>query len=61
MPRLLVNFESQLIKEINVGSRPLAIGRAPDSDCSHRQFSCVGSHAVCTSKAIFSCWKISAA
>ena len=32
MARLLLKFESQLIKEIPIGSRRLTIGRAPDSD-----------------------------
>lgn len=32
MPRLLLKFESQLLREIPVGTRPLTIGRAPDSD-----------------------------
>jgi len=32
MPRLLLKFESQLLREIPIGTRPLTIGRAPDSD-----------------------------
>ena len=32
MARLLLKFESQILREIPVGSRPLTIGRAPDND-----------------------------
>jgi pSer/pThr/pTyr-binding forkhead associated (FHA) protein len=32
MPRLLLKFESQILREIPIGTRPLTIGRAPDSD-----------------------------
>lgn len=32
MPRLLLKFESRLLREIPIGARPLTIGRAPDSD-----------------------------
>jgi pSer/pThr/pTyr-binding forkhead associated (FHA) protein len=32
MPRLLLKFDSRILREIPVGSRPLTIGRAPDND-----------------------------
>ena len=32
MPRLLLKFDSQTLREISIGSRPLTIGRAPDND-----------------------------
>jgi hypothetical protein len=32
MTRLLLKFDSQILREIPIGSRPLTIGRAPDND-----------------------------
>ena len=32
MPRLLLKFDSRILREIPIGSRPLTIGRAPDND-----------------------------
>jgi predicted component of type VI protein secretion system len=32
MARLVLKFESQVLREIPIGSRPLTIGRAPDND-----------------------------
>jgi pSer/pThr/pTyr-binding forkhead associated (FHA) protein len=32
MARLVVKFESQVLREVPIGARPLTIGRAPDND-----------------------------
>lgn len=32
MPKLSLMFESKIVKEVPVGSRPITIGRAPDND-----------------------------
>lgn len=32
MARLLLKFESEILREIPIGTRPLSIGRAPDND-----------------------------
>ncbi len=36
MAKLSLMFESKLVKEVPIGSRPVSIGRSPDNDI-HRQ------------------------
>ena len=37
MAKLSLMFESKLVKEVPIGSRPVSIGRSPDNDIPHRQ------------------------
>ena len=34
MPKLSLMFDSKLVREVPVGSRPVTVGRAPDNDLS---------------------------
>jgi pSer/pThr/pTyr-binding forkhead associated (FHA) protein len=51
MSRLVLKFESSVLKEVPLGSRPVTIGRAPDSDLLIDNMAVSNSHARVYSEA----------
>src|ERR1700691_5039381 len=51
MGRLLLKFDSSLLKEVPLGSRPVTIGRAPDNDVAIDNLAMSNYHARVYSEA----------